>query len=128
MSATFATQIVRDYLTAMEARDLDRARTYLSDGFTMTFPGGAQLSTPEELVAWSKPRYKSVWKDYERFDEAAGNGETMVYCFGTLYGEWNDGTKFKDIRFIDRFNVRNGKLAKQDVWNDMGEILLALHG
>lgn len=127
MSATFATQIVRDYLSAMEARDLDRARTYLSEGFVMTFPGGAKLSTPEELVAWSKPRYRSVGKTYERFDEASGSGETMVYCFGTLHGEWNDGSSFSNIRFIDRFIVRNGKLTCQDVWNDMGEIVLALH-
>jgi len=47
----------------------------------------------------------------------------VVYCFGTLYGEWPDGRPFEGIRFIDRFVARAGKLADQKVWNDLGEQL-----
>ena len=28
----------------------------------------------------------------------------------------------KRIRFIDRFEVIDGKITKQDVWNDMAEV------
>lgn len=76
----------------------------------------------EELVAWSKPRYQRVGKTYERFDECWGDEATVVYCSGTLHGVWLDGTPFDGIRFIDRFEVVDGLLRRQDVWNDMGEV------
>jgi hypothetical protein len=112
-----AAETVRAFLDAMEARDLDRARGFLGAGFTMTFPGGVRMQSLEELVAWSRPRYRFVRKTYERFDAC---GET-VYCFGTLSGEWLDGRAFAGIRFIDRFELSGGRLVRQDVWNDMGE-------
>jgi hypothetical protein len=116
-----ASQRVRDYLDAMERRDLDRARAMLAPGFSMLFPGGVRLTTLEALVAWSRPRYQFVRKHYDRYDECPGDGETVVYCHGTLAGRWNDGSEFAGIRFIDRFVVRDGQLADQMVWNDMGE-------
>lgn len=114
-----AAETVRAFLTAMEERDMDKARSFLADGFVMTFPGGARFAELEELVAWSRPRYRFVRKSYEAFDESSGDGRTAVYCFGTLSGEWLDGTAFSGIRFIDRFEVVGGKLADQKVWNDM---------
>lgn len=117
------TTTVRAFLEAMEARDLVRATAMLAPGFTMLFPGGARFARLEELVAWAKPRYRWVKKRYDRFDEVpAAGGETIVYCFGTLQGEWPDGRAFDGIRFIDRFTLRGGKLADQRVWNDIAEI------
>ena len=123
MTSKSGTEIVEEFLETMAARDLAAARAMLAPGFAMTFPGGARFATLEELVAWAKPRYRWVKKRYDRFDEtpAAANGETIVYCYGTLYGEWPDGTPFEGIRFIDRFVVRAGKLADQQVWNDLAE-------
>lgn len=115
-------QIVRDYLGAMEARDLDTAQSMLGDGFTMTFPGAEPMTTLAELIAWSKPRYNFVRKTYETFDACMGASGPTVYCHGTLYGEWPDGTAFDGIRFIDRFELTNGKITKQDVWNDIAEV------
>ncbi len=119
-----AAQLVHDFLASMEARDLDAAKEKLAAGFSMTFPGGITMTTLEELVAWSKPRYRFVRKSYERFDVASGDTGPAVYCFGTLAGEWLDGTAFDSIRFIDRFETAGGKLTRQDVWNDMGETRL----
>lgn len=118
--------LVRAFLAAMEARDLDTARSFLADSFVMAFPGSPPFHTLEDLIAWSKPRYKSVGKTYDRFDEVPENaaGESIVYCFGHLHGEWLDGRPFADIRFIDRFAIRDGKLVDQKVWNDMGEVRL----
>jgi hypothetical protein len=113
-----AARIVRDYLAAMEARDLPRAESFLAPGFAMTFPGGVRMTTLADLVAWSAPRYRFVKKTYARFD-AMGD---LCYCFGTLHGEWPDGTPFDGIRFIDRFELAGGLLVRQDVWNDMGEV------
>jgi len=119
-------ETVRAFLAAMEARDLDAARGFLAPGFEMVFPGAPPMHTLEELIAWSKPRYQSVGKTYERFDEAPdGSGGSVVYCFGHLHGVWLDGSAFEGIRFIDRFTIRDGKLVDQKVWNDMGEVRLA---
>ena len=115
-------QVVRGFLSAMEARDLETAKGFLADGFTMTFPGRATFSLPEELVAWAKDRYRSVAKTYEHFDTTVSGDGAIVYCFGTLNGEWLDGTAFSGIRFIDRFVVADGKLVDQKVWNDLAEV------
>jgi ketosteroid isomerase-like protein len=114
---------VRAFLDAMERRDLAAARGFLADDFAMLFPGSARFSRLEDLVAHGAGRYRWVKKRIERVDESPEDGGTVVYCFGTLYGEWPDGRAFEDIRFIDRFVVRGGKLTDQKVWNDIGEQL-----
>ena len=119
---SLARDIVRAYLDTMEERDLERAKRFLAPGFAMTFPGNRRFTELEAMIAWAKPRYRWVKKRYDRFDVAQGTTGTHVYCFGTLYGEWNDGAAFEGIRFIDRFTVRAGKLIDQMVWNDMGEV------
>ncbi|MGP9818475.1 tautomerase family protein [Salinarimonas sp. NSM] len=117
-----AAETVRSFLSEMEARDLDAARARLAEGFEMTFPGNVRMRTLDELVAWARPRYRFVRKTYERFDTAPAESETLVYCFGTLSGEWPDGTAFSGIRFIDRFALAGGKIVRQDVWNDIAEV------
>lgn len=117
-----ASQVVRDYLAAMEQRDLSVASSHLADGFTMTFPGGAVFSKPAELMEWAGQRYLEVAKTYEGFDEATGPDGVIVYCFGTLSGLWLDGTRFEGIRFIDRFTVAEEKIRDQRVWNDIAEM------
>jgi 4-oxalocrotonate tautomerase family enzyme len=115
-------ELVRDFLAAMEARDLDRARNMLGAGFHMTFPGDTRMTTLEDLVAWAGPRYRSITKTYRGFDAMQSEGEAaIVYCRGTLSGEWPDGTPFEGIRFIDRFEVTHGVLTCQEVWNDLAE-------
>jgi len=120
--ARSGSELVKTFLETMEARDLAGAKAMLAPGFAMTFPGGARFATLEELVAWARPRYQWVRKRYDRFDEVPGaDGEGVVYCHGTLHGMWPDGTAFEGIRFIDRFAIRDGKLADQQVWNDLAE-------
>lgn len=115
--------IVRGYLAAMEARDLDRAREALGPGFEMVFPGGVQMTTPEELLEWSRPRYREVRKSYDAWEAfpSEDGARAIVWCRGTLAGLWPDGTPFEGIRFVDRFEIEDGRIVRQDVWNDMGE-------
>jgi ketosteroid isomerase-like protein len=117
-------QVVRDYLAAMERRDLAAAKAMLAPGFSMVLPGGARFESLEALVDWARPRYKRALKSYDRFDVSTqADGSAVVYCFGALHGELNDGSPYSGIRFIDRFTVRDGKLADQMVWNDMSAVL-----
>ncbi len=118
-----ASGIVRSFLDAMQRRDLDAARNYLSPEFEMTFPGDARFTELEELVVWGRQRYLAIGKSYDRFDEAHSGTDAIVYCFGTLQGKLLDGSDFRGIRFIDRFTVRDNKLQDQQVWNDLGEVL-----
>ena len=114
--------LVLDYLAAMEARDLDRAAGMLGEGFEMVFPGADPMHDLDALIAWSKDRYRSVRKTYAGVEAFHSEGAAVVYARGTLSGEWLDGTPFEGIRFIDRFEVRGGKLTRQDVWNDIAEV------
>jgi len=117
-----APSMVARYLRAMEQRDIVTARTLLGDGFTMQFPGAAPMTELDDLLEWAAPRYRFVKKTIRSIDLAPGDGPaTVVYCHGTLSGEWPDGTAFSDIRFIDRFEVTDGFITRQDVWNDIAE-------
>ena len=83
----------------------------------------------QALVDWAKPRYRFVRKTYEGFDVMRRSGaQSLVYCRGTLSGEWPDGAAFDGIRFIDRFEVEDGKIVRQDVWNDIAETLASRSG
>lgn len=114
--------LVRRYLSSMEARDIDKARALLGPDFTMTFPGAAPMTTLEQLIAWAKPRYRFVTKTYQGFEALQSPEEAaIVYCRGTLSGAWPDGSPFDGIRFIDRFEVTAGRITRQDVWNDIAE-------
>jgi SnoaL-like domain len=116
-----AAEIVTRFLRLMEARDLEDAARLLAPGFRMVFPGGREMERLEDLVAWSRGRYRSVRKTFDRI-EAAG---PAVWVTGTLSGEWLDGRSFEGIRYVDRFELEGGVIRRQEVWNDMGEFRLS---
>ena len=115
-------QTVRDFLAALEARDLERARSFLAEDFEMTFPGAARFTRLEDLVAWAKDRYRRVAKTIEALETLPAADGVIVYCRGRLAGEWPGGNRFEGIRFIDRFEIADGKLRRQEVWNDLAEV------
>ena len=113
-------ELVRAYLEAWADRDLAAAKRFLGGNFSMVYPGGARFSRLEDLVPHAAHSYRWVRKRFERFDEApAEDGAVIVYCLGTLYGEFADGRPFEGVRFIDRFVVRDGLLTDHRVWNDL---------
>jgi len=114
--------IVQRFLAAMEARDIDTARSLLAPGFTMTFPGTGPMTSLEQVMEWASPRYEYVRKTFEGVDAVPGLGGTAtVYSRGTLSGKWPDGAPFDGIRFIDRFELVADQITRQDVWNDIAE-------
>ena len=110
-------ETVTRFLRLMEARELQAAEALLAPGFTMTFPGGQQMTRLDELLAWAQPRYAWVRKRFDRVEQAGA----AVWVTGTLEGEWPDGAPFAGIRYVDRFEIADGLIARQEVWNDMGE-------
>ena len=117
-----AGELVQSFLLAMQARDLEKAKSFLAPDFSMRFPGNAQFHKLEELVQWSRERYQDVSKVIESVEQSWQRDCTVVYCYGTLHGKWPNGTAFTGIRFIDRFKVVNNLLVEQDVWNDIAEV------
>lgn len=116
-----ASALCLDFLAALEARDLGRARDMISDGFEMTFPGDVRFREFDDLLEWAAPRYRRIAKEIERVEETSAGEVVAIHVSGTLHGEWMDGTPFQGIRFIDRFEIRAGRITRQEVWNDMGE-------
>ena len=123
-----AAGIVERFLVASMVPDPETAARYISPDSTITFTGGRRYRHPQESAAFNARRYKWVKKRMERTDVVPGQGETVVYNLGTLYGEWPDGTPFEGNRYVDRFVVRGGKIVEMDVWNDSAERLLTRHG
>jgi hypothetical protein len=112
---------IKNYLDAMENRNLTLAKSFLGNNFKLVFPGDNIFSSLEEVIDWAKLRYHWVKKNYDHFDPLISDDIIIVYCYGTLYGEWLDGGAFSKIRFIDRFTLKDGKLSDQIVWNDLAE-------
>lgn len=122
MTAAEAEALVRRFLAGLEARDLDAARALTASGFVMTFPGGVEMRELDELVAWAKPRYRRLGKRVDGVDLIGGGRDWVAICRGALGGEWPDGRPFEGVRFIDRFEIRGGRIARQEVWNDLAEV------
>ena len=123
-----AAEIVERYLEASMVPDPETAATFMTDDVRITFTGGRRMSHPRETAGFNAGRYKWVKKKMERSDVAPGDGETIVYNIGTLYGEWPDGTPFEGNRYVDRFVVKGGQIVKMDVWNDSAERILVQMG
>src|SRR3954447_168425 len=121
-------EIVEAYLTASMIPDPDAAAAYMAPGTVITFTGGRDFDHPRGPTGFNAKRYRWVKKKMDRFDVCPGDGETVVYSVGTLYGEWMDGTAFEGNRYVDRFVVRNGQITKMDVWNDSAERILVQRG
>ncbi len=118
-----ASALVREFLGHMQARDLAAAQVFLADDFSMHFPGSAPMHRLEELVQWGRQRYLSVAKTFDRFDESWTGDGAVVFCSGHLHGVWLDGSAFEGVRFLDRFDVRDGRIQRQDVWNDLALVM-----
>jgi ketosteroid isomerase-like protein len=125
-----ARALVEAYLEASMIPDPVKARSFVAPDVRITFTGGRRFADPAGSAGFNAKRYRWVKKRFERTDVVAGASEeeATVYNIGTLYGEWPDGTPFEGNRYVDRFELRGGKITRMDVWNDSAEILLARAG
>jgi ketosteroid isomerase-like protein len=121
-----AARIVDAFLEASMRPDPEAAASFMAPDVRITFTGGRVFGHPREATAFNASRYRWVKKRILRNDVVRGEGETIVYNLGTLYGEWPDGAPFDGNRYIDRFVVRDGLIVSQDVWNDSAERILTL--
>jgi hypothetical protein len=113
---------VQTFLDLMAARELSQAASYLDNDAIMIFPGGNTFTSLTAFAQWAKSRYQNIDKTIDSFDLIEySNSTTIVYCYGSLRGNWGNGSPFKNIRFIDRFVITAGRIIRQEVWNDLAE-------
>lgn len=115
--------LVRRFLALMEARELAAAAALLAPEVEMVFPGGARFDRLEALIGWARDRYARIAKRIDRVDTAPAANSAVVIVQGELYGAWHDGTAFDGIRFIDWFELKDGLIRRQHVWNDLAEAM-----
>ena len=78
-----------------------------------------------QVVEWAQTRYRRVSKTIHAIDlcHDSSHGTSLicdvVVCHGELVVEWLDGSASTGVRFIDRFELTDGLIARQDVWNDL---------
>ena len=113
-----AAALAQRFLSAIERRDAAACASMMAPEIEMVFPGGVLHRSVEALFASSAKRYRSVGKTITRIDAFDDGDRSIVYVSGTLYGTWLNGEDFDDVRFIDRFEIRNGLIIRQEVWND----------
>jgi len=130
VDARAAARLVEDFLEASMKPDPVKAKTFMADDVRIVFTGGRRFAEPAGTTGFNARRYTWVKKRFERTDVAPGDGpgEFVVYNTGTLYGQWPDGTPFEGNRYLDRYELKAGKITRMDVWNDSAELLLIRAG
>lgn len=118
--------VVEAFLRVIMIPDPDTARTFMAPDAKIVFTGGRRMSDISDCSNFNAGRYRWVKKRFERTDVVQGSSdaEAVVYNWGTLYGEWLDGTPFEGNRYIDRYVLRDGKIVEMAVWNDSAERML----
>lgn len=113
--------LVREFLDAIDKLDPGAARKLSRPDARYVFPGGVETGSLDEIVTRLGQRYRQIGKKIERFDRVEMPDGDVVFVSGSLHGAWEDGAPFENVRFVDRFEIRGGKIALQEVWNDAGE-------
>ena len=88
-----------------------------ADEAVVTLPGARfeGATAADEMLAWLDPRYGWARKEFDRWVVADAN----VVCSGTLYGVDADGRPFDGVRFVDVYDVVDGRIERMDVYNDL---------
>ncbi len=120
---TSSSSIAREFIEAINDRDVSVARVMMADGATMTFPGGNTFTDVGAFLDWAKGRYRKAVYSYDDVEEIAAGSKTIVYARGSIEGELNDGEKFAGIRVVDRFEMIGGKIVRKEAWSDMADYL-----
>ena len=122
MDANDAVALVERFLTLLEDRRLDEAQGLVAPGAVIEYPGGRRFERLADLATYSASRYRWVRKRRDAFDVGRlPDGALLVLSRGTLYGENTHGRQFEGVRYLDRFVVRDGRIAEQLVYNDLAE-------
>lgn len=114
-------KMIDEYLQFNEDRNLEEASKFLAPNVVLEFPAKVTYGSLQELVANAKGRYQWVRKHRDRYFVGQDGDTTTVTSIGRLYGVDLNGEPFEDIRYVDVFVIKDGKITEQIVWNDLAE-------
>lgn len=114
-------KMIDEYLQFNEDRNLEEASKFLAPNVVLQFPAGVTYGSLQELVTSAKGRYQWVRKHRDRYFVGHDGDTTTVTSIGRLYGVDLNGEPFEDIRYVDVFVIKDGKITEQIVWNDLAE-------
>ena len=120
-----AIDLVRGWLDAMARRDFAAAAPMMVTGARVVISGGHEFGTLEDFAAFSAGRYATLRKQADAFETCEAPGGIAVYVRGTASGAFVDGTEFTGARWVDRFQVTQGRIAGLETWSDLAELRLA---
>jgi hypothetical protein len=121
-------ELVREYMAAALSSDPDSVLRFCAADIRITLAGGRHFNDPRDTAGFLARRYRWFKKRIDRFDVSQHDHEAVVYCIGTLSGEWHDGEVFSGNRFIDRYITRHGQIVQIEMWDDSAEKLLIKSG
>jgi limonene-1,2-epoxide hydrolase len=121
--STQSSAVIMRFIEAVNRQDVSTARATMWEGATLTFPGGNVFTDVGAFFEWTKGRYRQATYRYDTIEEIATEGGFVVYARGTIEGESNDGSRFSEIRSIDRFELADGRIVKKEAWSDMADYL-----
>ncbi|MBI3991746.1 MAG: nuclear transport factor 2 family protein [Candidatus Lambdaproteobacteria bacterium] len=122
MTEQDAKELVRRYLDLMAERRVEEARACLADGVQIVFPGEFRTGELNDIIDYGRTRYTAVRKHYREAEAyAMADGAVRVIQQGTLHGITLKGARFDGIRYVDIFLVRDGRIERQEVYNDVAE-------
>lgn len=116
--ATDPESVARECLARMESdAERDTIGELFADDAVIRLPGETFKgpTAPESFLAFLEPRYESVAKEFDRWYV----DDTAAVSIGTLYGVDNDGESFEDVRYVDVYEVEDGKIVELDIYNDL---------
>lgn len=120
-----AIDLVRGWLDAMARRDLGAAAALMAAGARVTISGGHEFGALEDFAGYSAARYATLRKQADAFETCDAPGGIAVYVRGTAVGAFLDGMEFTGARWVDRFQVTQGRIAGVEAWSDLAELRLA---
>lgn len=116
-----AIDVAREFMDALERADATAAGALLAPGFVLRAPGGVSFRDLAEFAQFGRSRYLELRKTDRQFDACEAAAGIVVYAHGVMAGRWLDGSAFQGLRYVDRFLVRDRRIAELQVLNELGE-------
>lgn len=113
--------LVEEFFNALEEGDIKLAKSYMSGCPLIIFPGGVEFTSLDDMLAAGQNRYRFIRKVSRNYFSFADNDYQTVVVQGFLEGLNLHGEEFSEVRFIDLFRLEDGKIVKQEIWNDLKE-------
>jgi len=117
-----AEALVERYLALFAAGEIEAAARLLTPDAVLVFPGGTPQTSLPDVAAEVDRLYEKVAKRIDRTWTATTPDGLVVTTTGHLYGTSRTAGDFDDVRFIDFFTIRDGRIAAQEVINDAAAV------